>query len=47
MDEKSDADTVTYEIHPSIGIARLGNSDAYFIGPEPVTDRCTKYCLVR
>ncbi|MBV9492417.1 MAG: LodA/GoxA family CTQ-dependent oxidase [Verrucomicrobia bacterium] len=25
----------TYEIHPSIGIARVGNSEHYFIGPEP------------
>ncbi|MGT2477593.1 LodA/GoxA family CTQ-dependent oxidase [Paraburkholderia terrae] len=35
IDEKPIANTVTYEIHPSIGIARLGNSDSYFIGPEP------------
>jgi len=25
----------TFEIFPSIGIARLGTSDAFFIGPEP------------
>jgi L-lysine epsilon oxidase-like protein len=36
INEYADANTVTYEIHPSIGIARLGNSDSYFIGPEPV-----------
>ena len=32
--------TVTYEIHPAIGIARVGSSrieseEGYFIGPEP------------
>jgi hypothetical protein len=37
-DENASTNTVTYEIHPSIGIARLGNSDSYFIGPEPVKD---------
>ncbi|MFC0401395.1 LodA/GoxA family CTQ-dependent oxidase [Paraburkholderia rhizosphaerae] len=36
IDEYADANTVTYEIHPSIGIARLGSSDSYFIGPEPI-----------
>jgi hypothetical protein len=35
IDEKPIANTITYEIHPSIGIARLGNSDSYFMGPEP------------
>src|SRR4051794_7261725 len=25
----------SYEIHPAIGIARLGSSDEYFFGPEP------------
>ncbi len=25
----------TYEIHPAIGIARVGVSEAFFIGPEP------------
>ena len=25
----------TYEIHPAIGIARVGTSDEFFIGPEP------------
>src|SRR3954452_2140750 len=25
----------TYEIHPSIGIARLGPSTDFFMGPEP------------
>lgn len=32
--------TITYEIHPAIGVARLGSStldgeDGYFLGPEP------------
>lgn len=27
--------TTTYEIHPAIGIARLGRSEEYFLGPEP------------
>lgn len=27
--------TESFEIHPSIGIARVGVSDQYFIGPEP------------
>jgi hypothetical protein len=32
--------TITYEIHPAIGIARLGASrltseDGFFVGPEP------------
>ncbi|SIT43273.1 conserved hypothetical protein [Paraburkholderia ribeironis] len=40
IDEKADAGAkVTYEIHPSIGIARLGNSERYFVGPEPEPDR--------
>src|SRR5713101_7269682 len=25
----------TYEIHPSIGVARVGPSSEYYIGPEP------------
>src|SRR5262245_37239616 len=25
----------TFEIHPAIGIARVGTSDSFFIGPEP------------
>src|SRR5262245_61726775 len=25
----------TYEIHPAIGIARLGSSDEHFLAPEP------------
>jgi len=29
------ATTTTLEIHPAIGIARMGSSDEYFIGPEP------------
>lgn len=27
--------TTTLEIHPAIGIARMGSSDEFFIGPEP------------
>jgi hypothetical protein len=27
--------TKSYEIHPAIGIARLGSSDEYYLGPEP------------
>jgi len=27
--------TTTYEIHPAIGIARVGNSPQFFVGPEP------------
>jgi hypothetical protein len=30
---------ISFEIHPSIGIARLGSSDEYFFGPEPVPNR--------
>lgn len=30
--------TTTYEIHPAIGIARLGTSDEYFLAPEPACD---------
>ena len=26
---------LSFEIHPTIGIARLGASDGFFIGPEP------------
>jgi len=29
----------TYRIHPAIGIARVGNSDEYFIGPERMGER--------
>jgi len=29
------ATTTTYEIHPAIGIARVGNSAEFFVGPEP------------
>ena len=29
------ANTTTLEIHPAIGIARLGTSQEFFIGPEP------------
>ncbi|HET9256568.1 MAG TPA: LodA/GoxA family CTQ-dependent oxidase [Pseudonocardiaceae bacterium] len=27
--------TATFEIHPAVGIARAGNSDDFFLGPEP------------
>ena len=27
--------SISFEIHPTIGIARLGASDGFFIGPEP------------
>lgn len=27
--------TASYEIHPAIGMARVGNSDGFFFGPEP------------
>ena len=26
--------TKVYKVHPSIGVARVGNSDEFFIGPE-------------
>lgn len=26
---------VSYEIHPTIGFARIGNSSGFFVGPEP------------
>jgi hypothetical protein len=26
---------ITFEIHPSIGIARVGNAKSFFVGPEP------------
>ena len=29
----------TYRIHPAIGIARVGNSDEFFIGPERIGER--------
>jgi L-Lysine epsilon oxidase N-terminal/L-lysine epsilon oxidase C-terminal domain len=29
--------TTKYKIHPSIGIARLGNSDEFYIGPESLS----------
>ena len=29
----------TYRIHPAIGIARVGNSSAFFIGPERLGER--------
>jgi hypothetical protein len=31
------ANTTTLEIHPAIGIARLGSSQEFFLGPEPGT----------
>ncbi len=33
----------TLEIHPSIGIARVGNSQHHFVGPEPATSPPTQY----
>ena len=33
----------TFEIHPSIGIARVGNSEEFFIGPEPDGAAPAKY----
>src|SRR5260370_28610767 len=29
------ANTTTLEIHPAIGIARVGSSQEFFVGPEP------------
>src|SRR4051812_22343985 len=29
------ATTTTLEIHPAIGIARMGSSQEFFLGPEP------------
>src|SRR5437764_4057485 len=29
------ANTTTLEIHPAIGIARMGSSQEFFLGPEP------------
>src|SRR5258706_1540286 len=34
----ADAGEYIYEIHPRIGIARLGPSDEYFLGPEPACE---------
>ncbi|MEM7257878.1 MAG: LodA/GoxA family CTQ-dependent oxidase, partial [Pseudomonadota bacterium] len=33
-DQKPGTAQTTFKIHPSIGIARLGNSDEYYIAPE-------------
>jgi L-lysine epsilon oxidase-like protein len=33
----------TFEIHPSIGIARLGTSAQFFLGPEPGVDPPERY----
>ena len=30
---------MNYRVYPSIGIARLGNSDEFFIGPEVIGSR--------
>lgn len=35
--------TTTYEIYPAIGIARLGNSDKYFLAPEPAVPATAYY----
>ena len=34
-EEEVNAMPLSFEIHPTIGIARLGASDGFFIGPEP------------
>ena len=34
---------ITFEIHPSVGIARLGNSSQFFLGPEPTELPPAKY----
>jgi hypothetical protein len=34
---------ITFEIHPSVGIARLGNSSQFFLGPEPDVAPPEKY----
>ena len=34
---------VQFEIHPTIGISRLGTSDGFFIGPEPDAQPPTSY----
>src|SRR5947208_1860813 len=34
---------ILYEIHPSIGIARLGKSEKYFLAPGPGILRPTSY----
>jgi hypothetical protein len=31
--------TTVYKIHPAIGIARVGNSDDFFVGPERIGER--------
>jgi hypothetical protein len=35
--------TTTYEVHPTIGIARVGPSPEHFVGPEPGRDRPPSY----
>ncbi len=37
------ANTTSFEIHPAIGIARVGNSPEFFIGPEPGGSPPPKY----
>ena len=37
------AATTTFEIHPAIGIARVGNSTKFFVGPEPGAKPPPKY----
>ena len=34
---------IRFEIHPAIGIARVGDSDAFFVGPEPDTTPPASY----
>src|SRR5215218_8703296 len=35
--------TVQFEIHPSIGISRVGPSEQFFLGPEPNVAPPTRY----
>lgn len=37
------ANTTSFEIHPAIGIARVGNSTEFFVGPEPGVGPPPKY----
>jgi hypothetical protein len=34
---------ISYEVHPGIGIARVGSSDEFFVGPEPDGTPPSKY----
>ena len=37
--QKENRMPIAFEIHPSIGIARLGSSDEYFFGPEALPNK--------